>query len=78
VTQNVADDAREETLEPEGITIWSFIDTFLLMTALEARQSYQVTNSGAEMLASSFDRSILLRYTIEIDTTQYALITPKT
>ena len=32
--------------------------------------TYQVTNRGADILASSLERSILFKYTIEIDTIQ--------
>jgi hypothetical protein len=45
---------------------------------IEGWRTYQVTKSGAEMLASSLDSSILFKYTIDMDTTQYAQITPKT
>lgn len=36
---------------------------------------YQVTKRGAAIDASSFDKSILFKYTIEIETTQYAAMT---
>ena len=41
-------------------------------------KSYHVTNKGAAILASSFDSNILFRYTMEMDTTQYAAMTEAT
>lgn len=70
------DNTCQQTLEPIQTTKRQFLGNTCVLN--HRCSTYQVTNNGADILASWLDNNILFRYTMEMDTTQYAAITPAT